>query len=209
MQKEQAREGSLLSSKASYQRPDTQILRIIYEMNRLSRKHPVSRPSGKRQNLLNTLGPLIKRQSSAAAPKTSRVSAELRAAYKATTYRIERSNSEVIGLKIGIRCPVADALLRTYGADQACFLTAYNPRSEVHSEQQNQRAQNRLESLLQRAGYQFIRGAGEGSDPRWKPERSVFIIGMSRYLGFRLARAFAQHAFVHHKSSDKTALVFC
>ena len=99
-------------------------------------------------------------------------------------------------LRIGEHSAALDALLESKGATAAAYITAANPRGRVQPEADNAIATAALRRSLSGAGYRCL--AGEGRDPegKWKAEKSVLVLGMTREDALALGRAFDQNAVV-------------
>jgi hypothetical protein len=117
------------------------------------------------------------------------------AAYTATDYVLHGENADLV-LNIGRASPQFDAILDRRGADTAVIVTAYNPRSVVLSDAENQARHQALMEVLRQRGLDFE--IGEGRDPggHWKAEIECVAYGISLEAGLELARSFDQNAIV-------------
>ena len=87
-------------------------------------------------------------------------------------------------------------------ATTAALLTAFNPRSKITSDQQNQRAQIELEEHLKAMGACAIPGEGGDSNGKWPSEPSVLALGISIAQAHELASHFEQNGFVWIGTSE-------
>ena len=120
---------------------------------------------------------------------------KLVAAYAATNYAL-LGEDEGLVLKIGRASPEFDAILDSRGVATAVIVTAYNPRSVVLTEAENQARHRALTDLLRERGHDFQ--IGEGRDPlgHWKAEVECVVYGLSLEIGLEIAHAFEQNAIV-------------
>lgn len=119
------------------------------------------------------------------------MSPELLAAYRQAEYVV--LYPEIV-IRVGEPNRALDELIATAGG--AAFITAANPGSERRSDEENRLLVAALQEALEAAGRFFIEG--EGRDPKgaWPAEPSVLVLGIARAEAARLARGFAQNAFV-------------
>ena len=127
------------------------------------------------------------------------------AAYEAALY-VVFGRPELV-LRIGERNPDLDELLEAEGAKTAAYLTAWNPRGERASAWQNEVANAALVELLNKAGHRCFEGEGRDPQKRWKPERSVLAVGLSRENAEAAGRAFGQNAIVFAEKGKAPELV--
>lgn len=126
-------------------------------------------------------------------------------AYRNTEYRVQ--GHPPFTIRIGLRCPPADALLSARGLTDAAFLTAWNPYSQPTSAVENAAAQDRLAAHLTSAGLAYLQGQGVGEDGNWAPEPSFLILGISRKAAGQLSRDFGQNAYVHIRHGEPAELI--
>jgi hypothetical protein len=120
---------------------------------------------------------------------------QLIAAYAATDFILHGEDAGLV-LNIGRVSPEFDAVLDRRGVGTAVVVTAYNPRSVVLPDAENQARHRALLDLLGLRGLDFQ--IGEGRDPTgdWKSEIECVVYGISLEVGLDLARAFDQYAIV-------------
>ncbi len=132
----------------------------------------------------------------------SRVAPTLIAAYRATHYCVNGVSPPFL-----LRVDEANADLARCHADRgvACsaFLTAWNPGSRPMSEDENERAQERLRLLLEARGFPLIEGLGVDPTGQWEGEESLLVLGIPREVACEIGRSFRQHGVVW---SDRDAV---
>ncbi|WP_043710271.1 DUF3293 domain-containing protein [Corallococcus macrosporus] len=132
-------------------------------------------------------------------------------AYTATRYVIRPHPStggvEQI-LRAGALHPALDATLAARGHREWAFLTAWNPGSQWRSEEENRRAQERLEAQLVAGGWVVAPALGQAEDGRWC-EPSLFVPGLPREEAARFGRAYGQVAVLVGRASAHAELLFC
>ena len=119
----------------------------------------------------------------------------LRHAYLHTTYRVV-TTPEPVDIRIGQRNSSLDRLLQTNSVQQWTFMTASNPRSQPHSDDDNARRNKALKQSLDEAGWHYLVGMGLPDRCGWQPEHSVLILGMGKSAAIALARRWGQNAIV-------------
>lgn len=124
-------------------------------------------------------------------------------AYRNTSYNVFEPK---ISIRIGETNPVLDALLREYDCTEWAYITAYNPFSEVLSEEENMERHKQLKATLKE--YALFEGEGVGTDPSWKPERSLLILGISEGDAEKLGEKFQQNAIVVGELQEAPRLLF-
>ncbi len=120
--------------------------------------------------------------------------AQLLAAYRATAYRVDASETFV--LKVDCHSPALAALFDATGCRCAAFLTACNPYSQPLSSEANAARQRALRGELLAGGYQPLEGAGVPAGADWQVEPSVLVPGLERAAALALAQRWQQHAIV-------------
>ena len=116
-------------------------------------------------------------------------------AYLATDYRIGHFEQDVI-LNIGVRSARLAALFTSSGVACGAFLTAYNPRGAIQSNEANERAHIELASMLRDKGLQAIEGFGSEEGTEWPAEKSYFALGLQLDAAQQVGRHFGQDAIV-------------
>lgn len=125
-------------------------------------------------------------------------------AYKQTTYAVP---SLKINIRIGEKCPLLDQLLQKLERRSWCFVTAWNPQSELYSIEENKQRNQRLRADLVQSGYTYYDGLGIGDDGRWPAEESFLVIGIQRLKALKIAKEWGQNAIVFGKMDAKASLI--
>ena len=98
-----------------------------------------------------------------------------------------------------------EALLARHNARSWAFITAWNPRSDERSREQNDAQQAELRQAV--SAYEVLPGEGVGQDPSWTPEESLLILNISRRKAQTLGRRFGQLAIVVGRRGEKSELL--
>jgi hypothetical protein len=128
--------------------------------------------------------------------------------YKATTFRVEGPDG-IIDIRIGEKHPRIDALLALHTVKDWAYITAWNPRSQVMSTEQNVAAQAQLIDVVRARGFEFYEGDGIPDDPTWAAERSIWTAGISRQAAGELGTRFGQNAIVVGSIGGVAELLLC
>ena len=123
------------------------------------------------------------------------LSAELLAAYLATTYTARLGELEV-RIRVGSRCPRIDRELAERNLSCWAYLTACNPGSQPLPAAENRDRQQALRCAVHDGGWVCYPGAGVPDASTWEPEESLLILGIQRQPAWQLARRFGQLAIV-------------
>ena len=130
---------------------------------------------------------------------------ELKKSYLTTTYLVY-IDGEQSAIKIGEPAPFVIKKLLDNG-HTAVIITAWNPRSQAYSLEENkQRNINLLASLDNK--YLVRNALGQGNDPSWQAEESFFILGMNQEVAEQLANDYEQYAYVWLEADTPASLVF-
>ena len=116
-------------------------------------------------------------------------------AYLATDYRLGHGDADIV-LKIGVQSPDLAELFAVRGVDCGAFITAYNPRGQVQSDQANDRAHAALAKSLGDLGLESIEGSGSEKGSDWPAERSYFALGLALEPAKAIGLEFDQDAIV-------------
>lgn len=121
-------------------------------------------------------------------------------AYLETEYRVAVSPDFGVVmpfvLRVGQPSEPLQQLLDDTGAQGACFITAFNPYSEVTSAEENSALQEELQTTLRQHEVKFLRGQGQHPSNNWPPEPSVLCLGLPLDAAKRLGMRFQQNAFL-------------
>lgn len=112
-------------------------------------------------------------------------------AYSNTSYNIFTPE---IKITIGQRSAELDGLVERHRCTEWAFITAWNPFSRILSTEENNKREKQLREEVRQ--YPHFEGEGVGTDPEWKPERSLLILGISEKDALRLGEKFQQNAIV-------------
>ena len=107
-------------------------------------------------------------------------------------------------LRIGVHDPDLDRLLDAHGASAAAFITAANPRGEAQAPALNEAAMAALCSSL---ALPWLPGEGRDPEGRWRAERSVLVLGMTRVDAEALGRRLEQNAILFAEKGRAPELV--
>ena len=116
-------------------------------------------------------------------------------AYLATDYRLGHTEHDII-LNIGVRSERLAALFTASGVACSAFLTAYNPRGAIQSDEANDRGHAELASMLHDQGIRSIEGSGSEDGTEWPAEKSYFALGLQLDTAKQIGRHFDQDAIV-------------
>jgi hypothetical protein len=132
----------------------------------------------------------------------------LETAYRETRYSIFIEGKPVI-VRIDAPLPAeVDHLLQQSKSQTGIIITAWNPRSEPRPVEENRERNRQLLSLLTAQGYQVYEALGEGKDPAWPAEESLFVLDIEKDRADKLAIDYGQNAYVSLAKSQPATLVF-
>jgi hypothetical protein len=134
----------------------------------------------------------------------SLISKDLIDAYLKTIY-VVASDPEFI-LNVGKYSESIERLYSIVNVKTACFITSYNPFSNVLNQIDNTARQLQLMDDVRSMQLQFISGHGVSKDTDWI-EPSVLILGISSEESKRLAIKHQQNAFIWCDESATSKLV--
>lgn len=127
---------------------------------------------------------------------------ELVQSYLTTTYKIYNPS---ISIKIKELSPELDVLLNKYNESRWAFITAHNPFSKVLSDSENMQRHKKLCEVVK--DYTFFEGEGIGEDPKWKPELSLFILGITQENALLVGKTFEQNAIIFGEINSCAQLI--
>ena len=110
-------------------------------------------------------------------------------------------------LRIGEQSAALLALYERLDCNCAAFLTAWNPRGELHRDAANHAAQDALLRDIAARGYACIHGVGEDPDGDWRGEDSVLVPGMDLATAMAIGDAYGQNALVWAGSDARPQLI--
>jgi hypothetical protein len=117
-------------------------------------------------------------------------------AYRTTDYVLFVGDGHDVILNIGRHNREFDRELDRRHATTAVVVTAYNPRSAVLSDTENNARHAQLTELLDAGGHDYALGEGRDPTGHWKPELECVVFGIPIEAGLELARRFEQNAIV-------------
>ncbi len=132
---------------------------------------------------------------------------ELEKLYLDTTYSVF-INKQQYDINIGDPVPLGINKLLDK-EKSAVILTAWNPRSQLLSAQENKTRNNELKSAINQ--YTVFRALGQGSDlsdTSWSAEESYLILGIHKEDANKLAVEHGQYAYVWLESEMPASLIF-
>jgi hypothetical protein len=122
---------------------------------------------------------------------------DLVAAYRGTRYAVLAPDGGTLAeARVGEHVPDVDAVLDAHGGRSGVFITAWNPRSEPASDEDNAAAHARLAAGLAERGVVALPHAGFGEDPAWRAEHGFFAIDLPEADAVGLAVEHVQNAVV-------------
>lgn len=116
-------------------------------------------------------------------------------AYRKAVYYVYPTAEEAIAFHVGELSAELGMLLDRQGATQGVFVSAYNPHSTDQPSAKNAEAHQRLCTYLIETDRSWCK-AGGGHPAAGETEPAVFVLGMDRQEGLKLARDFGQDALV-------------
>ncbi len=132
----------------------------------------------------------------------------LEAAYRATHFVVEDLRWSGVIL-VGESTPELDDFLRAQGLSDWAYITAYNPRSELLSDDVNQGRHDELIQKLDSDGIPWLSGFGRTPDGSWPSDPSVLVCGIDRVAAVEIGRIFDQNAIVCGTHCGDAELVVC
>ena len=102
---------------------------------------------------------------------------------------------------------LADTLLSQFMAQSGIVITAYNPYSELLSDEANKKLNSELEHELQTAGYSLFNALGQDGKGEWPGEPSFFVTGIDKNTAEAFAKKYQQNAIVWHEKGSASELL--
>lgn len=117
--------------------------------------------------------------------------------YRGTDYRIDvDTDSDSISLRIDQYSESLAKLLIASKHPCAAIISAYNPCSQLQSNEKNLAAHESLKNYLGRHSYFRIEGLNTDPTDRWPTEKSFFVPGLDLDIAKSLGQQFNQNAIV-------------
>lgn len=117
-------------------------------------------------------------------------------AYASASYTVIHEDGSCIDFKVEETNPDLQGLLEARGAQQAYFVTAYNPRSEALSEEENLARQEELVRHCIEKSIQFLRGSSSDSSSSDLWLEQCLLLFCDADSGRRLGNMFEQNSIV-------------
>lgn len=124
--------------------------------------------------------------------------------YRMTVYQITEF---LIAIKIGQANPALEILLEQQNASTWAFVTAWNPKSVLLSQIENETRHQALIKWVEQENYLYFNGKGMGSDKNWEPEISLFILNIPKAKAVEIGKYFNQNAMVFGQKGDLPELL--
>ncbi len=130
----------------------------------------------------------------------------LNEAYRNTIFRCLDPEIEIL---IGESHPRLDQYLNRKHVQDLCILSAFNPFSEIRTDDENNRNQGLLRADLQDSDYCFLDGINIDPEGDFPSELSVWVLGMNRQTGIEFTKRWHQNAYVYYPMGGKAELIWC
>ena len=97
---------------------------------------------------------------------------------------------------------ITKKIFQLFDIKTAAFITAFNPYSEVLSNEENAQLQNHLLKDIENLGYEIVYGYGQDQAGHWPKEQSLLVLGITETQAELLADKYGQNGFVWIGSRD-------
>ena len=124
----------------------------------------------------------------------SAIDQDLLSIYQKSDYRVIGEGELAFVMHIGEPCPPLRNMLQRAGVASSCFISAYNPRSEPRTDEENARAQAQLTQDVRLMGLAYRVGVGEDPDGACAGEPCLLVLGISREDTVTLGNKYGQNA---------------
>ncbi|MDE2260441.1 MAG: DUF3293 domain-containing protein [Betaproteobacteria bacterium] len=138
---------------------------------------------------------------------SSAIDPDLLSIYQNSDYRVLGEGSAAFVMHIGQPCKPLRNLLQRTGVSSSCFVSAYNPRSEPHTDGENARAQACLTQDVQQMGLQYLEGVGEDPGGECAGEPCLLVLGISREKAIMLGNKYGQNAMLWSEADGMPQLL--
>ncbi len=125
---------------------------------------------------------------------TSAIEQDLLSIYRKSDYRVQGEGSNAFVMHIGEPCQPLRNLLQRSGVSTSCFISAYNPRSEPRTDEENARAQTQLAQDVRLMGLSYLEGVGEDPGGECAGEPCLLVLGISHENTVMLGNRYGQNA---------------
>lgn len=133
--------------------------------------------------------------------------ASLDQAYQQTLYEVFAKDA-TIQLRVNSRNTALDRLLLQHKVVAGALITAHNPYSQPLSLQDNHQRNQTLVNTLQAMGLPTLPAVGRDESGHWPPEKSLFVLGISRTNAIDLGRQFEQNAILYGELAQPVELLW-
>jgi Protein of unknown function (DUF3293) len=140
--------------------------------------------------------------------ETAMLTQALIEAYRATDFVLFDTGDGEVVVNVGRRSADFESILAARAVETAVIVTAYNPRSVVLPDAENQARHDALTALLQSRAHDYTLGEGRDPTGKWKAELECVVFGIAVEEGLALARAFDQNAIVFISRGEAPTLVY-
>lgn len=127
--------------------------------------------------------------------ETTQINAEKVRAYLASQYRLGHTSEDIV-LTIGQHSGRLAALFGHSAVNCGAFITAYNPRGAIQSDEANEKGHAQLASKLRELRIKFMEGSGSEEGTEWPAEKSYFALGLDLESAKAIGIHFEQDAIV-------------
>ncbi|MBY0498629.1 MAG: DUF3293 domain-containing protein [Nitrosomonas sp.] len=123
------------------------------------------------------------------------IASNLITSYLRTHYQVG-AECNSISLHIDQHSESMAKLLTASKQSCAAILSAYNPHSQLASNEENLAAHEQLRNLLQHRAYPIIESLNIDPTDQWPPEKSFFVPGLDLSTSRSIGQRFNQNAIV-------------
>jgi len=123
------------------------------------------------------------------------IASNLVTSYRRTHYRVGAGCGSIL-LRIDQHSESLEKILATSKQSCAAIVSAYNPYSQLASNEENLGAHEQLRNLLQHHPYPIIESLNIDPTGQWPPEESLFVPGLDLNTGRSIGQKFNQNAIV-------------
>ena len=137
------------------------------------------------------------------------LSKELLDAYRNAVYQIfKEKEKEIITLTVGSKSEELIRLIINQNVISATFITAFNPKSVILSEEENASRNEELRKDIANLKLQYFEGVGfDATNTDWLPEKHFLILGLDRDHSINLAKKYDQNAILYIENDGYVELL--
>lgn len=130
---------------------------------------------------------------------------QLQQAYLATSYEVQHLG---IKLLIGVENWHLKEFLIDNNVFSWAFISAFNPYSQPLTDQENEQRHAELIDFVNEKQWVFAEGLGVPQSNDWVPEKSLFLLDISKNEAIHLGKKFNQNAIVFGHLGQAPELLF-